>query len=111
MVWIPAASLVMDPDRHYPKEAPAHRVRVDGFWMDKFAVTNRDFERFVNDTLYVTLTEKPVNPSDYRGALTHLLTPSSIVFNKPNAKIDLRNHYNRWICSWPTERSRPPMGF
>jgi formylglycine-generating enzyme required for sulfatase activity len=62
--------------------------------MDKFAVTNRNFERFVNSTLHATLTEKPVNPSDYSGAPTHLLAPSSIVFNKPNAKVDLRNHYN-----------------
>jgi formylglycine-generating enzyme len=26
---------------------PVHRVRVDGFWMDKTTVTNEEFEKFV----------------------------------------------------------------
>ena len=44
MVWIPGGEFLMGSDRHYPEEAPAHRVRVDGFWMDGCTVTNRDFE-------------------------------------------------------------------
>ena len=40
MVWIPGGEFLMGSDRHYPEEAPAHRVRVDGFWMDRFTVTN-----------------------------------------------------------------------
>jgi formylglycine-generating enzyme len=59
MVWIPGGTFLMGSDDHYPEEAPAHRVRVDGFWMDRFAVTNRDFARFVNETGYVTLAERP----------------------------------------------------
>ena len=31
----------MGSDRHYPEEAPAHRVTVDGFWIDRTPVTNR----------------------------------------------------------------------
>ena len=68
MVWIPGGEFLMGSDNHYPEEAPAHRVRVDGFWMDTFTVTNRDFERFVAATGYVTLAEKPANPADYPGA-------------------------------------------
>ena len=59
MVWIPAGEFLMGADGAYPEEAPAHRVRVDGFWMDRFTVTNADFERFVAETGYVTLAEKP----------------------------------------------------
>ena len=40
MVWIPGGVFLMGSDRHYPEEAPAHRVKVDGFWMDRHAVTN-----------------------------------------------------------------------
>ena len=29
--------------RHYPEEAPVHRVTVDGFWIDRTPVTNRQF--------------------------------------------------------------------
>ena len=50
MVWIPGGPFVMGSDRHYPEEAPAHKVTVDGFWMDSHAVTNAEFTRFVDET-------------------------------------------------------------
>ena len=31
MVFIPGGRFRMGSDRHYPEEAPAHRVTVDGF--------------------------------------------------------------------------------
>ncbi len=37
----------MDSNDHYPEERPAHRVRVDGFWIDRTPVTNARFQRFV----------------------------------------------------------------
>jgi len=50
MVWIPGGTFLMGSDHHYPEEAPAHQVTVDGFWMDKYAVSNAQFQRFVNAT-------------------------------------------------------------
>ena len=47
MVWIPGGTFRMGSDRHYPEEAPVHRVTVDGFWMDRTPVTNRQFKEFV----------------------------------------------------------------
>lgn len=87
----------MGSDKYYPEEAPTHRVRVEGFWMDKFTVTNREFERFVAETGYVTLAEKPANPDDYPGAIEELLSPSSTIFKKPAGPVDLNNHYNWWV--------------
>ena len=43
----------MGSDRHYPEEAPAHKVTVDGFWMDPYAVTNSEFHHFVEETGHV----------------------------------------------------------
>jgi formylglycine-generating enzyme required for sulfatase activity len=96
MCWIPAATFEMGSDHHYPEEAPAHTVRVDGFWMDRYAVTNREFDRFVRATGYVTLAERPVDPDLYPGARPELLVPSSVVFAKPAGPVDLRNAYNWW---------------
>jgi len=39
-------------------EGPVRRVRVSSFRMDVFAVTNADFERFVDDSGYVTEAER-----------------------------------------------------
>jgi formylglycine-generating enzyme required for sulfatase activity len=97
MVWIPGDEFLMGSDHHYPEEAPAHRVRVDGFWIDRFTVTNRDFTRFVEATGHVTLAERPANPEDYPGALPEMLVPSSTMFKKPPGPVDLRNHYNWWV--------------
>ena len=47
MVRIDGGTFRMGSDRHYPEEAPVHRVTVDGFWIDRTPVTNREFRRFV----------------------------------------------------------------
>jgi len=96
MAWIPGGTFMMGSNRHYPEEAPAHRVTVDGFWIDMQPVTNATFSRFIEATGYVTLAERPVNPADYPGAKAELLVPSSIVFVKPSHPVDIRNPYNWW---------------
>ncbi|WP_439399537.1 formylglycine-generating enzyme family protein [Bradyrhizobium sp. PMVTL-01] len=50
MVFIPGGTFRMGSDHHYPEEAPSHRVCVDGFWIDRTPVTNRQFKKFVNAT-------------------------------------------------------------
>jgi len=109
MVWIPGGSFLMGSDSHYPEEAPAHRVRVDGFWMDALTVTNCDFSRFVEDTGYVTFAERPANPDDYPGARPEMLVPSSTMFKKPAGPVDMRNHYNWWVYV-PGANWRHPRG-
>jgi len=96
MVWIPGGSFMMGSDHHYPEEAPAHSVSVGGFWMDKHTVTNDQFRQFVEATGHVTLPERPANSADYPGAKPDLLEPSSIVFQKPRHRVDLRDHLNWW---------------
>jgi formylglycine-generating enzyme required for sulfatase activity len=43
MVAIPGGTFLMGSDHHYPEEAPAHRVAVAPFWIDRTPVTNRQF--------------------------------------------------------------------
>ena len=96
MAWIPGGAFQMGSDRHYPEEAPVHKVSVRGFWMDPRTVTNREFARFVEATGHVTLAERPANPDDYPGAKPEMLLPSSVVFRKSAGPVDLRNHLNWW---------------
>ncbi|PSB22827.1 gliding motility-associated lipoprotein GldK [filamentous cyanobacterium CCP2] len=96
MVWIPGGTFLMGSDHHYPEEAPAHKVAVDGFWMDKYLVTNAQFQKFVKATGYITFAERPANPDDYPGAKPELLQPSSTVFVKPDRPVSKSNHYNWW---------------
>ena len=53
----------MGSDAHYPEEAPAHRVRVDGFFIDPYPVTNLQFAAFVAATGYRTVAERASNRS------------------------------------------------
>jgi len=83
MIWIPGGTFVMGSDRHYPEEAPAHPVKVDGFWIDETPVTNRKFMEFVKATGHVTLAEKVPDPKDYPGALPEMLRAGSLLFVQP----------------------------
>ena len=96
MVWVPAGSYRMGSDHHYPEEAPAHQVKVDGFWMDAAPVTNAQFREFVDATGYLTFCEIAPNAADYPGADPALLVPASVVFVPPSHPVDLRNHYEWW---------------
>lgn len=96
MVWIPGGSFMMGSDRHYPEEAPAHRVTVGGFWMDRCAVTNGRFERFVRDTQYTTLAERQPDPKLYPGARPELMHPGSLVFVRPPHPVSLHSVSNWW---------------
>lgn len=86
----------MGSDHHYPEEAPAHKVSVDGFWIDTHCVTNDDFARFVASTGHVTLAERAADPADYPGADPAMLVPASVVFIPTAGPVDLRNSFNWW---------------
>jgi formylglycine-generating enzyme len=94
MVWIPGGEFQMGSDQHYVEEHPAHRVRVDGFWMDRSPVTNARFAEFVRATGYVTFAEIPPSAAAYPDALPEMLYAGSLVFDPPIA-INL-NSPNWW---------------
>ena len=109
MVWIPGGTFLMGSDGHYPEEAPAHRVAVEGFWMDRCAVTNVEFRRFVDATRYLTLAERPPDPETYPDAKPEMMVPASTVFQPPKHRVDLRDQYNWW--TWvPGASWRHPRG-
>lgn len=107
MIWIPGGAFRMGSDRHYPEEAPAHRVTVDAFWIDRTPVTNRQFRKFVEATGYVTFAEIAPDPKDYPGALPQMLKAGSLVFSPPSHPVDLRNWGSWWTFEFGANWRRP----
>ena len=109
MVWVPGGTFLMGSNDHYAEEAPAHHVKVDGFWMDEHPVTVSEFRRFVKETNYVTIAERPLDPKEYPGADPALLVPGSLVFQKTTGPVDLKDYRNWWYYQ-PGASWRVPAG-
>jgi len=109
MQWIPGGTFRMGSADYYPEERPVHEVTVDGFWIDRYQVTNDKFARFVAETGFVTVAERPPNPEDFPGAPPENLVAGSMVFQKRTGPVDLRNYTNWW--AWvPGASWRHPQG-
>jgi formylglycine-generating enzyme len=96
MRLIAGGTFRMGSDRHYPEEAPVHRVAVEGFLIDRTPVTNRQFKDFVRATGHVTFAEIPPDAINYPGALLHMLYAGSLVFSPPTRTIDLGDWSQWW---------------
>ena len=107
MVWVADGTFRMGSDRHYPEEAPAHQARVDGFWIDRTPVTNRQFREFVKATGHVTVAEMPPDAKDYPGALPHMLRAGSLVFTPPQRAVDLSGWSQWWLLKFGADWRRP----
>jgi formylglycine-generating enzyme required for sulfatase activity len=108
-VRVEGGTFLMGSDHHYPEEAPAHRVTVDGFWIDRCTVTNDQFARFVDATGHVTLAERVPDAADYPDARPDLMVAASSVFRRPGHPVDLSDAYQWW--AWvPGANWRHPRG-
>jgi formylglycine-generating enzyme len=109
MPWVPGGTFRMGSEDFYPEERPVHEVTVDGFWMDRYPLTNDHFAQFVDATGYITLAERELNPADFRGAPPENLVPGSMVFKKTRGPVDLKN-YSKWWSWVPGTCWRHPAG-
>src|SRR5262245_40614953 len=122
MMWIPGGTFRMGSDRHYPEEAPAHRVTVDTFWIDRTPVTNREFRKFANATGYVTFAEIKPDVKDYPGPLSPLVTARSLALTRRKHPVATRDWSTGWSINfdatwrrhygprfWISGRKLPPL--
>jgi hypothetical protein len=119
MKWVPGGEFVMgtDDSRSFPNERPAHRVRVDGFWMDEHPVTNAQFRAFVDATKYVTTAEQTPDWEELRKQLPpgtpkppdSTLVAGSLVFVAPNHSVPL-DDLSQWWRWTPGASWREPEG-
>lgn len=82
MVMIPAGRFTMGAGAKYPEETPAFEKEIDSFWISRHEITNSEFKAFIDDTGYVTVSERKPDPSLYPGIQPDLLKPGSAVFVK-----------------------------
>lgn len=122
MVWIPGGEFTMgtDADLGWADEKPAHRVAVDGFYMDETEVTNAQFREFVAATGYVTTAEKALDvaallkqlPPGSPAPPADMLVPGSMVFTPPAGPVPTRGPeaYRQWTTWVPGACWKHPEG-
>ncbi|MER3373400.1 MAG: formylglycine-generating enzyme family protein [Allomuricauda sp.] len=108
MAWIPGGDFIQGA---VPKdkmammhEKPAHKVHVDGFFMDIHEVTNDEFAKFVDETGYITLAEREIEWEEMKKQLPHgtpkphdsILQPGSLVFKKTKSSVPNLYDYSQW---------------
>jgi sulfatase modifying factor 1 len=110
MVSIPGGTFLMGADGAPMQDTgPVHEVTLDGFWLDKTEVTNRQFARFVAATGYVTVAERQPDPAEFPGVPAEKLVPGSLVFTPPAGEISLDNPL-AWWSYVPGANWRHPEG-
>ncbi len=122
MVWVSGVRFTqgaMDGDPYaLPREKPAHAVAVDGFFIDKTEVTNGEFKKFVDETGYVTIAERPIEWEEMKKQLPpntpkpadSVLQPGSLVFRTELENVHGLDDYSQW---WKWQRGanwRHPEG-
>jgi formylglycine-generating enzyme required for sulfatase activity len=71
MVLVPGGEyLIGDESADAAGDAPPRRVQLEGFYIDRHEVTNREFRRFVQETGYLTTAEREGGAWIYRGGET-----------------------------------------
>ena len=109
MVRVPGGTFTMGSTGFYAEEGPPREVSVDSFLVDRHQVTVREFGGFVDETGYVTLAERPLDPADYPDADPDLLVPGSLVFRPTRGPVPL-NDARLWWAYVPAASWRQPEG-
>ena len=84
-------------------------MRVDGFFIDPYLVTNRQFAAFVAATGYRTVAERELDRTAFPNVAPARLRPGSMVFTPPRGPVDLRDVTNWWAWK-PGAYWRHPEG-
>jgi formylglycine-generating enzyme required for sulfatase activity/ankyrin repeat protein len=87
-VWIPTGEFMMGSNEEMDDEQPAHRVRIDGFWMGKYEVTQGQWKIVMhgNPATFNKGDDYPVETVDWddtQGFIEALSAGSGIRFRLP----------------------------
>ena len=108
MIWVESKTFLRGAkatDKYaMQREKPAHKVTVEGFYIDVTEVTNQQYKKFVEATKYVTVAERKIDWEEMKSQVPpgtpkphdSILKPGSLIFNKNiNAVVNM-NNYTQW---------------
>ncbi|WP_034644429.1 formylglycine-generating enzyme family protein [Cellulophaga geojensis] len=108
MVWIPGGEFIQgavpQDKMAMQHEKPAHKVAVDGFFMDITEVTNAQFAKFVNQTGYTTVAERAIDWEEMKKQVPEgtpkphdsILQPGSLTFKKTKTSVPNLFDFSQW---------------
>jgi formylglycine-generating enzyme len=98
LIELPGGAFGMGSQQFYPDEGPVHYQHVEPFAIEQHPVTNAQFSRFVADTGYVTVAERPLDPALFPDLAAEGLQPGGLVFAATSRPVDLSDwrHWWRW---------------
>lgn len=108
MVWIPGGEFVQgavpQDKMAMEHEKPAHKVAVDGFFMDITEVTNAQFAQFVKETAYITVAEREIDWEEMKKQVPagtpkphdSILQPGSLTFKKTKTTVPNLFDFSQW---------------
>ena len=108
MVWIPGGEFtqgaIPEDKMAMPHEKPAHKVAVDGFFMDITEVTNTQYKRFVDATGYITMAERKIDWEELKKQVPEgtpkphdsILQPGSLTFKKTKSPVPNLYDFSQW---------------
>ena len=108
MVWVPGAifqqGAVAQDNMAMGHEKPAFKVAVDGFFMDVTEVTNAQFEKFVDETGYVTVAEREIDWEEMKKQVPEgtpkphdsIMQPGSLTFKKAKNCVPNLYDFSQW---------------
>ena len=107
VIKIEAGRFSMGSEEFYADEGPVHEVAVAAFEIDAHPVTNAEFAVFVERTGYITVAERPLDPTVYPDVAPEDLLPGALVFTGTRGPVDLAN-WRQWWGWAGAGRCRPP---
>jgi len=108
MVWIPGGEFTQGAvpldKMAMDHEKPAHKVRLNGFFMDITEVTNAQYAKFVNETGYITVAERAIDWEEMKTQVPEgtpkphdsILQPGSLTFKKSKSSVPNLYDFSQW---------------
>ena len=108
MVWVPGKvfmqGVVAQDKMAMAHEGPAHKVAVDGFFIDATEVTNAQFKQFIDATNYKTVAERKIDWEEMKKQLPEgtpkppdsIMQPGSLTFKKTKSTVQNLYDFSQW---------------